>query len=323
LKFAPILGWHTITNYTTAVSRATTPKIGTWFDGYAIASLHEGCRSPGDGDPFELGGNADVNVHGAGVLVNATCPTQDSLVQSGNSSTMVTTDGGTCVVGTADNTTGIVPPPVEGCHGVDPSKYQMPAEPQCDNAGGIDPGPNGTYIARPGYYNSTFPDVQGGSATIKLTKGVYCLNHGFQVNAGQTLTTDLDGDGHDGVTEGVLFYLAGGDLITNGSADIYLHAISQTTSSTFSPYWLNLLLYVPESNEADIEISGNSGSQYTGTILAPNSHVHLLGNGGTVGLNCKIISDTVKISGSTTFNLSYNDADNATTPENPGIALIK
>src|SRR5262249_55834424 len=114
-----------------------------------------------------------------------------------------------------------------------------------------------------------------------------------------------------------------GDITFNGGADVTLHAISQTTSSTFSPYWLNLLFYVPPSNEAIIDISGNSGSQYTCTILAPSYHVHLLGNGGTVGLNSQIISDTVKISGSTTFDLTYNNADQATTITNPGISLIQ
>lgn len=322
LTFAQVLGWKTMTNYTSAVARASEPEIEEWYDGYAIAATHEGCRSPGDGDPFELGGNAAVNITGAGVLVNANCPTQDSLVQNGTSSTMLTTDGNTCVVGTADNTTGIHPPPNEGCQGVDPSKYQLPAEPSCQNAGTITES-NGVYTARPGYYNSTFPDVQGGQATIKVTKGVYCLRNGLNVNAGKSITTDLDGDGHDGATEGALFYVSGGDVIFNGGADVTLHAISQTTSSTFSPYWLNLLIYVPSSNEADIEISGNSGSSFIGTILAPSSHVHLLGNGGTVALDSKIISDTVKISGSTTFNLSYNEHNNATTITNPGITLIK
>src|SRR5574341_1344114 len=102
LSLAQVLGWKTITNYTDAVSRATEPEIAEWFEGYAIAAMHEGCQSPGDGDPFQLGGNADVNITGAGVFVNASCPTQDSLVQTGTSSTMVTADSGTCVVGTAD-----------------------------------------------------------------------------------------------------------------------------------------------------------------------------------------------------------------------------
>jgi len=325
LGLAQVLGWKTITNYTDAVSRATEPIVDSWFDGYAIASLHEGCQSPGDGDPFQLGGNAEVNIFGAGVLVNASCPTQDSLVQTGTSSTMVTTDGGTCVVGTSDNTTGVSPAPVEGCTGVDPSQYQLPAPPDCQNAGTLTETfhNSGIWIATPGSFNSTFPPIQGGgSAIIKVTKGVYCLNDGLSVNAQQTLTTDLDGDGHDGATEGALFYVENGDVTFNGGADIQLHAISQTTSSTFSPYWINLLIYVPESNEADIEISGNSGSNYTGTILAPTSHVHLLGNGGTVGLNSQIISDTVKISGSTEFELNYNDSEQAVIPTNPGIALI-
>jgi hypothetical protein len=324
LSLAQVLGWKTITNYTDAVSRATEPETTEWFDGYAIAATHEGCQSPGDGDPFQLGGNANVNITGAGVLVNASCPSQDSLVQSGTSSTMLTTDGQTCVVGTADNTTGITPPPVEGCPAVDPSKYQLPGDPSCQNEGSVtDDNHDGVWIATPGYFNSTFPDAQGGQATIRVTKGVYCLNNGMNVNAGWSITTDLDNDDdHDAATEGALFYVPHGDITFNGGADVELHAISSSTSSTFLTYWLNLLIYVPPSNEADIEISGNSGSAYTGTILAPSSHVQLLGNGGTVALDCKIVSDTVKISGSTTFDLSYNEKNNATTITNPGVALI-
>ncbi|NJC95793.1 MAG: hypothetical protein C3F07_17620 [Anaerolineales bacterium] len=322
LTFARVIGRYTVTNHTDAVSRATDPEVEQWYDGYAIASLHEGCKSPGDGDPFELGGNAEVNITGAGVLVNASCPTQDSLVQSGTSSTMVTADGGTCVVGTADNTTGITPPPQEGCPWVDPAQYQLPSEPQCANAGVIT-GSGGVFTATPGYYDSEFPDVSGGQVTVKLTKGVYCLNDGIRVNAGWTVTTDLDGDGHDNATEGVLLYVPGGDITFNGGADVTLHAISASTSSTFSPYWLNLLIFVPPSNEADIQISGNSGSQYTGTILAPSSHVELTGNGGSIGLDSKIISDTVKITGSTEFDLSYNDSNNSVTLTSPGIELIE
>ncbi len=323
LSLAQVLGWKTITNYTDAVSRATVPEVDQWFDGYAIASLHEGCKSPGDGEPFQLGGNANVNITGAGVLVNASCPTDDSLVQTGTSSTMVTADSGTCVVGTAENTVGIDPPPTEGCNGVDPDTYQLPSEPSCQNAGSVTDNDNdGVWIATPGYYNSTFPNAQGGQAIIKVTKGIYCLNNGMSVNAGWSITTDLDGDGHDSATEGALFFVASGDVTFNGGAEVTLHAISSTTSSTFSPYWLNLLLYVPPSNEADIAISGNSGSQYTGTILAPSSHVELLGNGGTVGLNSQIISDTVKISGSTTFDLTYNQQDQAQTISNPGVSLV-
>ncbi len=323
LSLAQVLGWKTITNYTDAVSRATTPEIDQWFDGYAIASLHEGCKSPGDGEPFQLGGNADVVINNSGVLVNASCPTDDSMVQTGTSSTMVTADSGTCVVGTAEDTVGIDPPPTEGCNGIDSSTYQLPPEPSCQNEGSLTDNDNdGVWVATPGYYNSTFPDAQGGQATIKVTKGIYCLNDGLNVNGGWSITTDLDGDGHDAATEGALFFVAGGDITFNGGADVTLHAISSTTSSTFSPYWINLLIYVPPSNEAEIKISGNSGSSYTGTILATKSHVELLGNGGTVGMNSQIIADTVGISGSTTFEITYNPDDQAPTITNPGISLV-
>ena len=49
----------------------------------------------------------------------------------------------------------------------------------------------------------------------------------------------------------------------------------------FDDSWFNLLIYVSPDYEADIDISGSAGSTYTGTILAPSAHVHLLGNNGT------------------------------------------
>jgi hypothetical protein len=328
LYFARVLGFEEVTNHTDAISRATDPEIDKWFNGYAISSLHEGCQSAGDGDPFQLGGSATVTIQGAGVLVNANCPTQNSFVQSGVSSSLQALDGGTCVVGTADNTTGVNPPPKQGCEGIPADQYTLPPAPQCKKADGtlqygtIKEDPSGVWTATPGYYNTTFPDVQGGSAYIKLGKGVYCLNHGISVNGGWTITTDLNGNGvHDAADEGAFLYIQNGNVTFNGGATVTLHAVS--SSSIFDPAWINLLMFVDPANEADIEISGNSGSGYTGTILATTSHVHLLGNGGTVGLNSQIISDTVKISGSTTFELTYNEADNAPAITNPGIELIK
>jgi hypothetical protein len=79
---------------------------------------------------------------------------------------------------------------------------------------------------------------------------------------------------------------------------------------------------VPPTIEADISLSGNSGSTFTGTILAPSSHVEIVGNGGTLGLDCKIIADTIKTSGSGDINLIYNESNNATTTTNPDIQVI-
>jgi len=43
LTFAQVLGWKTVTNHTNAISRATEPISTNWYDGYGIASTHQGC----------------------------------------------------------------------------------------------------------------------------------------------------------------------------------------------------------------------------------------------------------------------------------------
>ena len=191
----------------------------------------------------------------------------------------------------------------------------------------------GEYIATPGYYDKTgnkqFPDVNG-HATVRLTKGIYCLYNGINVNAGITLTTDSspkNGD-FDPDTEGVLFYLPGtengDDIKFNGGATIDLHAIHEATWTWFDDSWLNLLIYVNPDYAPDIDLSGSAGSAYTGTILAPSAHVHLLGNNtadaGTVTLDSQIIANTVELSGNTSFVLIYNEDNNSTTLYNPEIS---
>ena len=142
------------------------------------------------------------------------------------------------------------------------------------------------------------------------------------------LTTDTNTNGiHDPATEGALFYIPHGDVTFDSGADMFLHAISQNPPANFSPYWLNLLIYVPATNAANVKITGNSGSSFTGTILAPTSTVTLEGSnstsGGTVTLDSQIIADTVKITGNSDLTIVYNESNNATTMTNPGIALVK
>ncbi len=337
LKFAPILGWKTLVNYTEAVSRATPTVPTSWFDGYGIASVGDNC-APNAPYPFELGGNAVTLVNGAGVLVNASCP--NSFVQKGTSSSLDTTTG-VCVHGGATYNSGDitadpgVPPVTTGCAQVDPATYQMPAEPSCQNNGSITEVPKGSgvWVATPGNFNTTFPDVQGGQATIKITKGVYCLNKGISVGSGWTMTTDTNGNNvHDPATEGALFYVPGphNSITFNGNGFVNLHAISQNPPTNFSPYWLNLLIYVPPTNDCQtqgIKLTGGSGSTFTGTVLATACDVTLAGTsdnaGGTVTLDSQIISNTVKTTGSNNLTIVYNQNNNATTITNPGIALIQ
>src|SRR6266498_2817338 len=83
------------------------------------------------------------------------------------------------------------------------------------------------------------------------------------------------------------------------------------------------LFFVPPSNEADIKLTGNNGSQFTGTILAPASHTEILGNNGTLALNSQVISYTVKVSGRGRLNITYNEDQNGRAWTNPGVEMVK
>ena len=319
LSFARVVGWQKMTNRVQAVARASVPEVTSWYDGAALVSVMEGCRSAGDPhDPFVVGGNGTTVINNSGIFVNSTC---DPAFEDNGNSNLVTTSRGVCVVGGVDPAVnGVTPPPTENCGSqIDPARYQL-INPGCDRAGSIT-GSAPDYEAWPGYFNrtgnQTFPDANSG--TLKLNKGIYCLENGISLNGNLDITTDVNGNGrHDADSEGVLFFIPGGDVTFNGGADINVHAISSTAEG-FPEHLLNYLIYIPPSNEADVTITGNSGSTFTGTILAPASHITLDGSGNTFSLDTQIIGYNTTITGAGRIDITFNQANNAMTVTSPGV----
>lgn len=323
MTFARVIGRQQVTNYTDAVVRATQPEITSWFDGKALVSTMEGCRSPGDNfDPFVVGGNGTTVVNNSGIFVNSNC--DPAFTDNGNSN-LVTTSEGVCVVGGVPNdVSGVSPYPTENCGTqIDLNRYVLPdPSSYCSQAGTITES-GGEYVATPGSFNTsgnqTFPNVSP-SGTLKLQRGVYCLHNGMSLNANWTFTTDLDGDGaHDSDTEGVLFYVPDGDFSLNGGSTFTVHAISSTAGGIPSSL-LNYLIYIPPTNEADVTITGNNGSEFIGTILSPTSHCTLNGSGNTFSLDTQIICYNTTITGGGYIDITYNDANNAVTTTKPSLA---
>ncbi len=323
MTFARILGRQQVTNYTDAVVRATPPEVTAWFDGKAMVATMEGCRSPGDNfDPFVVGGNGTTIINNSGIFVNSNC--DPAFTDNGNSN-LVTTTEGVCVVGGVPNdVNGVSPYPTENCGTqIDLDRYVLPdPSSYCSQAGTIT-GSGGDYVATPGSFNTsgnqTFPNVSP-SGTLKLQRGVYCLYNGMSLNGNWSFTTDLDGDGvHDSDTEGVLFYVPDGDFSLNGGSTFTVHAISSTAGG-ISASLLNYLIYIPPTNEADVTITGNNGSEFVGTILSPTSHCTLNGSGNTFSLDTQIICYNTTITGGGYINITYNDANNAITTTKPSLA---
>jgi hypothetical protein len=340
LYFAPVIGWRTYTDNTDAVAHAGIPVPTTYGDGAGIWVQHDGCKSPSVGDPFFIGGSSLTQVLGSGVLVNSSC-TGGAVVKSGVNSSLYT-DKGICVNGTADSTTEAAegskitsPSGVdalqEHCTPIDPDSIQMPPAPICtgnarDTLQQI--GPH-EFIAQPGIYNQKFPNINGGD-TVYLTKGVYCLNDGIKVNANSAMTTDWNKNGDfDPSFEGVLFYLPGTDNTDNidfdGSASVHIHAM--TSNSAIDEMLLNILIYVNPDYSPTVTISGNNGSTFTGTILAPSAAITLQGSSdvaaGTVTIDSQIIGDTVALTGNNGLTLIYNEENNGTTLTQPDMSVIE
>jgi hypothetical protein len=325
MVFARVLGRAQVTNIVEAIARANAPKITNWFSGKALVSTMAGCKGEnGDNNhPFTVGGNGTTIVNDSGIFVNSSC--NIAFVDNGNSN-LVTTDQGVCVVGGIQpGVTGVTPPPVGHCgKQVNLADYILPDDivSYCANPGSIT-GSGGNYVAQPGYFdktgNKTFPDASP-SGVLKLNKGVYCLYNGISLNGNWNITTDLNGNGsHDPDTEGVLFYVPSGDVTFNGGSTLTTHAIS----SGFPSQYLNYLFYVPPTNKANITITGNNGSIYTGTILAPTSHCILDGSGNTFSLDTQVICYDTTITGSGYIDITYNAGNNAVTTTKPSLELTR
>jgi len=143
------------------------------------------------------------------------------------------------------------------------------------------------------------------------------------LNGNWDITTDSNGNGvHDPDSEGVLFFVPDGDITFNGGSNLQVHAIN-SLSDNFPKSFLNYLIYIPPSNEANVTITGNSGSTFTGTILAPASHITLDGSGNTFSMDTQIIGYNTTITGSGHIDITFNQANNGMTLTQPGVELAQ
>jgi hypothetical protein len=308
--FGPVVGIKQVENRVEAIAKSKQSIPQSLYNGQAIVALQEGC-SPGT--PMFISGNFTLNVYQSGIFVNSNC----SSAYSQGGSSEVFSEAGICVVGGESHKGGSTAPN-HNCSQVDSAKYVLP-NPVCTTDGTLTD--KGSYSeASPGNYDDVFPGDKG---TVRLQKGIYCLNAGFRMNAHAVLTSDLNGNGvHDSATEGVLFYMPEGGIKFNGQATQYLHAIS-CQECGLSPELVNILFYLPPTNHSEIHMNGGSETQYWGTLLAPSAQVVL--NGGSAGgsLHMQMIALNFKNNGNGTLNITYNGDENAKAAPNPELLLFK
>jgi hypothetical protein len=112
------------------------------------------------------------------------------------------------------------------------------------------------------------------------------------------------------------FNLGGGTVVNLSAEDT-----PNTLIDAAGYDWKGMLLFVYPSNPDDITINGDTGTNYTGTIFAPNSLITLNGNGTTMGVSAQMIGNEIKVTGTANINITYNEGDNYKLPH--AIDLIR
>jgi len=102
----------------------------------------------------------------------------------------------------------------------------------------------------------------------------------------------------------------------NGGAQVRLDAPDS------GPY-AGLLLYLPPTNNNDVNVNGNGDSQIVGSIWAPSSEIIVQGGGGQQGLQCQFVGDRVILNGGSGTNIDYQAAVTYQPPIPPAIEMTQ
>lgn len=307
-----------------AVAHGTLP--GPNFPGDAIVGL----------DPYScktvwFHGTQTITITGGNVYSNsnATSPPQPSScgagVQGGSGSVNITGGEFNIVGGFVQNGGAGTLSPYPNT-GVQPEPYHPVPSPNCSdptlnlpNYGDVQYSGHGAHEMHPGIYGKI--KITGG--TITMDPGLYCLNGDFQFS-NTTISNSSSSDA------GVLIYMASGSFsFTGGAIDLHgLNPVTGTvtnppptppfypsTDGTGQPYdYSHYLILAPSTNTSSMTIMGNTGTTYTGTILAPSSACSLGGSGSTIGYQAQIICDTVNVGGTAAVNITNSAQNSAALP---------
>jgi hypothetical protein len=195
---------------------------------------------------------------------------------------------------------------------------------QPGNYNGLNPPPgNYTFAENGNYCFNGNVTLNGGSLTannvnIRMTAGEFSTNGNSTFTCSNVIFHSIGGTGasfNGGSVNnctGITFYMETGGVGWNGNVD-------NTFTAPASGSYKGLLVYLPEGNSSSININGNSGSQFTGSVIAVSSTVTLNGNGNTEGLHTQILANEINFNGNGTTKIHYNPDELFVGPANPSI----
>jgi hypothetical protein len=250
--------------------RPRTPLV----NGNAIVALNEaGCSGQSNGQGFH--GTSDVHVVGGSIFSNGCL--------RGNGNVDVDVDDGDIYHFDGD---GIDPDDFDP----DPTLLDDEDDQIPTDAYTIDPLPD---CDHPDAHNVSAADVEGST----LAPGLYCITGDIKVNNSNDDFTDNGA--------GVTLYMLDGEFVANGGSV----NISAPGPDADAPAIPGMLLLFAPGNTNKIELSGNSGTLFKGTILAPESDVDLNGTGQLDAFQCQVIGLNVEVGGTADTYVFYEDSN--------------
>ena len=264
-----IVGIQQINYCVDAVARALTSEYTSQAFGNAVAAVScSGDRT------IDTTGAADINITGGGLFSNSTGPEALYIHDWGPDRL---TAPGLSVVGGADVPPGNYIP-------ISYNAFQL----SCPLPEDAVP----KYTC--GYYYDDFPPNSSDSnvtisvGTAIINPGVYCISGSFS-------------DGTDLFGNEVTFIMLNEGIDWNGNTKIELTAPTYGETK-------GLLIMLPYSNSSEIRLNGTADQVMTGSVFAPASLIYLTGDFGEEAMTSQWIGNTVKMSGSLTANIHYDES---------------
>lgn len=270
-----------------AVVRAKTNKEG--MSDNAIHALDE------DGISIEFKGNGNIQVDGGNIMSNG------AIDKRGGSGDIMVKNGKIYYVdGSANDWLGNVSPAPEKV----PNPVFIPTipEPDCGTVNREAPQiKKAQKVFSPGIYNAEIRI--NATDDVLFEPGMYCLKQGLTNNGGAKVTG-----------RGVMFVLLGGDFQLSGSSNVNLTRPNDLVDPSGNQ-WGGMLLYAPPSNPNPvIDLTGNNGTNFAGTILAPRGLCRVGGTADALGLKSNIACNQVMFHGNPSIFITYKAAQNYRLP---------
>jgi hypothetical protein len=102
---------------------------------------------------------------------------------------------------------------------------------------------------------------------------------------------------------GVTIFMESGSFKTAGNSQVNLSAPPESPDPF--PALRGILFLMAEGNTGTLIMTGNSSSNYSGVVLAPDGKIEAIGNSLGIGFNTTFIGKDVEVGGTVDMSISF------------------